>query len=141
MKKGIIVHTIIYNDKREVLIIKRASHRNVYPNLWDIPGGTLEDGEDPVVGARREILEETGLQIDNPNIFAYTSNIDREKNKQFIRLIFIGEYLGGNIKVSKKEHQDYKWIELENYSSEGLVYYLPEMIDLLKSKKHQLLSL
>jgi ADP-ribose pyrophosphatase YjhB (NUDIX family) len=31
--------------------------------LWDIPGGFLEEQEDPVDGLRREFLEETGLSI------------------------------------------------------------------------------
>ncbi|HEV2087542.1 MAG TPA: NUDIX domain-containing protein [Cryptosporangiaceae bacterium] len=31
---------------------------------WITPGGGLEDGEDPVAGARREVYEETGLRLD-----------------------------------------------------------------------------
>ena len=107
MKKGLIVHTIIHNDKKEILIIKRAEHRSVYPNIWDIPGGTLEDGEDPIDGAKREILEETGLKMDDLSLFAHTSNVDEEKNKQFVRLIFIGKYSGGEVAVDQKEHQDH----------------------------------
>lgn len=30
---------------------------------WDIPGGNLKIGEDPVVGLKREIKEEVGLDI------------------------------------------------------------------------------
>lgn len=31
--------------------------------LWDIPGGGLEHQEDPIVGLKREIHEETGLEV------------------------------------------------------------------------------
>mgnify|MGYP001578741647 FL=1 len=53
MNKGLIVHTVIFNDKNEVLITRRASVNDVLPEYWDIPGGTLEDGEDPQIGAVR----------------------------------------------------------------------------------------
>jgi len=31
---------------------------------WDLPGGFLEEGEEPLAGLRREFLEETGLQVE-----------------------------------------------------------------------------
>jgi 8-oxo-dGTP pyrophosphatase MutT (NUDIX family) len=31
-------------------------------NSWEVPAGTCEPGEDPLVGARRELAEEVGLQ-------------------------------------------------------------------------------
>ncbi len=45
-----------------VLLGRRA--REPGAGLWDIPGGFLGEREDPVVGLRREFLEETGLAID-----------------------------------------------------------------------------
>ena len=40
--------------------------RGIEPALgsWDLPGGFLEEGEDPVDGLRREFLEETGLHVE-----------------------------------------------------------------------------
>ncbi len=32
--------------------------------LWDIPGGFLDEGEDPIGGLRREFVEETGLTVE-----------------------------------------------------------------------------
>lgn len=41
------------------------AQRGIEPfnGFWDIPGGFLEAGEHPEAGARRELLEETGLEI------------------------------------------------------------------------------
>lgn len=39
MQKGLIVHTVISNDKGEVLILQRSKQNDVLPEYWDIPGG------------------------------------------------------------------------------------------------------
>ena len=44
---------------REVVLIKQYRH-GVQDFLWEIPGGVVEDGEDPMQGVKRELLEETG---------------------------------------------------------------------------------
>lgn len=65
--------------------------------LWDLPGGGLEHNEDPAKGLKREILEETGLEVvsisDSPKYFltaerhsksGYTANVIYEvKLKNF----------------------------------------------------------
>jgi len=43
----------------EVVLIKQYRH-GVQEVLWEIPGGVVEDGEDPLEGVKRELLEETG---------------------------------------------------------------------------------
>ena len=45
--------------EHEVVLIKQYRH-GVQKVLWEIPGGVVEDGEDPLEGVRRELLEETG---------------------------------------------------------------------------------
>lgn len=44
---------------QEVVLIRQYRH-GVQEVLWEIPGGVVEDGEDPTEGVRRELLEETG---------------------------------------------------------------------------------
>jgi 8-oxo-dGTP diphosphatase len=45
-----------------VLLSQRAGEP--FRGFWDVPGGFLEAGEDPLEGARREVREETGLEVD-----------------------------------------------------------------------------
>ncbi|HEY2811049.1 MAG TPA: NUDIX domain-containing protein [Rhabdochlamydiaceae bacterium] len=50
---------VVFNEERtEVLLIKR---RDI--PVWVFPGGGLESGENPEEGVRREVLEETGLDV------------------------------------------------------------------------------
>lgn len=46
-----------------VLLMKRAPHKRVFPNRYNGVGGHLERDEDPLIGAVREIKEETGLDV------------------------------------------------------------------------------
>ena len=44
---------------QEAVLINQYRH-GVQEVLWEIPGGVVEDGEDPLEGVKRELLEETG---------------------------------------------------------------------------------
>jgi 8-oxo-dGTP diphosphatase len=55
------VQALLVRDGRLLL-----GRRGIEPGLgkWDLPGGFLEEGEHPLDGLRRELLEETGLEIE-----------------------------------------------------------------------------
>jgi 8-oxo-dGTP diphosphatase len=140
MDKGLIVHTIIFNEKKEILVIRRSQSNDVLPGSWDIPGGTLEDGESPQEGAAREALEETGLEVRDPHLFFCWSNVDTDKNKQFVTLVFLVKYAGGKIELNPEEHDDFTWMNPFRAEDYHLVDYLKDCLDLLSSHKHSLLE-
>ena len=47
---------LIYNEKQELLLCLRSDHE-----LWNLPGGGLEDNESPWDGVVREVREEIGV--------------------------------------------------------------------------------
>lgn len=47
----------------DVLLMKRARRKRVFPNQYNGLGGHIERNEDPLASARREIEEESGLKV------------------------------------------------------------------------------
>ena len=54
---------VLYGD--DVLLIQRAQHKRLFPGKVNGVGGHVEAGEDVAASAAREILEETGLAVDD----------------------------------------------------------------------------
>jgi 8-oxo-dGTP diphosphatase len=83
-------------DGNSVLLAERgvAPHRGD----WDVPGGFLEAGEHPRDGARREVREETGLEVDLGEPFVilvdrypYGDTIDYTLNVYYIATVVAGQ--------------------------------------------------
>lgn len=109
MAVKIIVHNLVKKDN-EVLLLKRASNVTNLPNYWDIPGGSLENGEDLASGAVRETVEETGLSTTEPKIFYYFANYETSKDMHYITIFFISDFVSGSVVLNPEEHQEYRWV-------------------------------
>jgi 8-oxo-dGTP diphosphatase len=56
------VSALIVDEGGRLLLARRAHEPDA--GLWDTPGGFLEEGEHPLDALRRELGEETGLEVD-----------------------------------------------------------------------------
>lgn len=48
----------------QILLVHRSPARRWYPDVWDLPGGHVEDGEPPLAALARELDEELGVRVD-----------------------------------------------------------------------------
>lgn len=126
----IIVHRII-KYKNKYLVTKRSKEETVYKEYWDIPGGLAINGETPKQALIREVKEETNLEVMPTQIIHEDSNLDKEKNKIFIRLVYICKLKNNieDIKLDTKEHTKYKLIEnISELNNQKIVPFLKEIL-------------
>lgn len=58
------VNIVALTDKNEIVLVKQYRH-GVQESVLEIPGGVIDEGEDALVAAKRELLEETGYLFDS----------------------------------------------------------------------------
>lgn len=123
--------SVIIKKGSKVLIGKRKNivgHGN-----WGFPGGHLEFGEELEEGVRREVFEETDLQIKNIEFQKVTSDIRKDiRNNHYITLFFTADYKSGKV-VNKESHkcEGWKWVEWSFLLKSKKDLFLP-MQNLLK---------
>ena len=133
MPVKLIAHALIAKDGKYLLIkrskIKRGSP-NMYPEYWDIPGGSVEEDELPREGAVREAMEEVNQKIQLSEILHEDSCYDDTKGIVFTRLVYKAKLLEYNreIKLDPEEHTAFRWIQtLSDMKEETVVPYLNDL--------------
>ena len=114
MKKRLrVVAAIIENNQQEIFCALR-SHQMSLPNLWEFPGGKVEQDEDTFVALEREIKEEFNCRIVTDNqIFTETTH---DYGSFIIDLIAIKATLIDKEPVLT-EHAQYIWLKRDNLFS------------------------
>ena len=108
---------VIISPTDKILLLKRPStlREEHFPNKWCLAGGGGLEGETPTQNAIREVMEETGMQLE-PNMLHYLLNKrDGDKNYHFF---YVRTDKQPNIMNVLDEHEEFKWVradEIDNY--------------------------
>ncbi|HLT41166.1 MAG TPA: NUDIX hydrolase [Sphingobacteriaceae bacterium] len=58
------VNVVALTDKNQIVLVRQYRH-GIQKSLLEIPGGMIDEGEDSLAAAKRELLEETGYKFDS----------------------------------------------------------------------------
>lgn len=95
--------------EEKILLIKGSPQKKLWPNLYNGVGGHIESGETPLTAAKREFLEETGLQLQQTQICAVIT-IDIGQNTGIILFVFKGTTR--NEELTPSEEGTLEWIDI-----------------------------
>lgn len=121
LDKNVVV--VIVNDDNKILLLKRGDSSKIWmPNKWSLVGGGVDKNENPQNACKREIKEETGLDI---STIVKTFTIER--NLDSVEYVFACRYNGDSTDVILNyENTNYGW-----YSVDEMVYLdtVPHLIE------------
>ncbi|MDD4785025.1 MAG: NUDIX hydrolase [Candidatus Shapirobacteria bacterium] len=129
----VAAHGLIKKDNK-FLVTHRSSINDYMPNIWDIPGGTIEFGEKAIDALNREIKEETGLTVDVGNFIFCYDFLSNPERYQF-QMVYECEYKNGDVKLDPQEHDDFKWVTLDELESLPKIAFLDELFKFLKNHR------
>lgn len=113
MKKLIkVVGAIIENDNNEILCALRSPKMSL-PNMWEFPGGKVEENENLAQAIVREIQEELKCSIEYKEVF---NDNTHDYEKFIVNLITIKCKIKEGIPIAK-EHSKLIWLKRENLQS------------------------
>ena len=108
--------SIIRNEKGQILLLQRSYNDDFEPAKWALPGGKLEQGETPVQGGQRELLEETNLKCQ----LNYIGTVKRKDSET--------HYFEGYIHTSQcfpildnEEHYHIEWVDIDKLYQYDLI--------------------
>ena len=97
-----------------------AIHRRNQPLGWALPGGFVEYGETVEQAVRREMKEETGLELEDLRQFRVYSDPKRDPRGHVVSVVFTARGLG---KPEAGDDADrYRLIDLDNIPESELVF-------------------
>jgi 8-oxo-dGTP pyrophosphatase MutT (NUDIX family) len=95
----------------EYLLLRRAAHETVYPGMWQIITGTLDQGETALAGAGREIGEETGIRPIRFWVVPHISSFyDHRHDRISLIPVFAAEVSAKTDPTLSDEHDAWIWL-------------------------------
>ena len=80
------VDVVIYDPEQGIVIIRRANE----PHGYALPGGFIDEGEQAETAARREMKEETGLDVELLGLLGVYSRPDRDPRGHTLSTVYVG---------------------------------------------------
>lgn len=106
---------VIKNKDGKLLALRRSATDPSRPLTWDLAGGQVEEGENLEDSARREILEEAGLEVGRIRFIHADARRDND-GTYWVALFSAAAAQTEDVQLSY-EHDQYEWISREEFAA------------------------
>ena len=122
----VIPRTLVFITRGDrVLLLRGSAQKRIWANKYNGIGGHIERDEDIYAAARREVIEETGLHVDNLRLVGLI-NIDGDAPTGIMLFVFAAESRSGEPIPS--DEGTLEWIEYTQITQVDLVEDLPVIL-------------
>ncbi len=112
-----VAKVIIIDGDDNYLLMKRSDHPH-FPNDPDLPGGTIEPGENHLDALLREVIEEAGIVL-NPNEIEHLFTGNQYSAHQTIYHLYVARVpRRPDVKISW-EHASFDWVNRDAFLKEA----------------------
>jgi len=121
MKQRIVVQAMVRAEDK-VLLLRRSQGRPSLVGKYELPGGTLDDGEQPDDALRRHLHNNTGIVVDKLTLHDVMTMSSREESDiQHVLIVFLCELKTTDSPIFLGTSYDkYKWQNANNIVSDEL---------------------
>ncbi|MGQ9679242.1 MAG: NUDIX hydrolase [Candidatus Bathyarchaeia archaeon] len=127
-----VAAVIISNDA--ILLVKRGHEPS--KGVWGLPGGVVELGETIEEAVRREVKEETGVEVSPVRLLTVLDSITKDKSGRiryhYILFEFLCKFLRGELKAYS-DVQDAMWVSLSSLGAVDIMPWTRKFIDKIYS--------
>lgn len=102
-----IVGALIINEEDKLFLMKSSGK---FGNEWIIPGGKINFNEKIIDALKREIKEETNIDLINPRFLGIQEYIDKNKNNHYIFIEYLGYAINSKV-ILNNEAIDFGWFK------------------------------
>jgi ADP-ribose pyrophosphatase YjhB (NUDIX family) len=131
----VIVVITVVEFAGKLLLIQES--KPDFRDQWNLPGGRLEPGESLQAAARREVVEEAGIEVRLTGLLALDQRmLEPALGPDRLRVVFAGEPCGGRLKQEADEHSlCAAWFEPGDLARLSLrTPFVARMVDLAASR-------
>ena len=141
------VGIVLLNKDNKVFVAKRIDNQK---NFWQMPQGGVDEGEDYLTAAHRELEEETSVknvdlvrELDGLISYELPENLlgiiwkgkYRGQEQKWFVMRFLGKDAEINIRTENPEFCEWKWVDLENITDLVVEFKLHVYVDVKKKVK------
>jgi 8-oxo-dGTP diphosphatase len=108
-----VAKVLIIDNEGYYLLLERANHPT-FLNDPDLPGGIIEEGEEPLEAAIREVVEEASISLDSTDVqHMYTGSEYSAHDTEYS--LYIAHTAERPIVTTSWEHASFAWVNREEF--------------------------